>query len=265
MTFKSTTCGLIRQPHDYVTCLLFGKLSSRANRVSSGVRDVKSSACKPLPPELVFAAVVCLASIWKTAAKLCTCGHLKSGSVAGFGGAQGGPSCVYFWVAGGFLLLSFLLLSPALWCSPLHSQVVDPVGFWVGDIREGDFVDGGVVWVYEQKEKCGETKRPSAERQPKLEWERTDRQVPFDTCFWHVLFACFCLLLNTHIWEAGRACGFTEDRVTQNVPSWVHPGRISHSDPGEDAQVQVATSVCYVWARFLLVLGSSCAPLLLLC
>lgn len=142
----------------------------------------ESPACT-LPPKVVFVAMMCSASIWKTSPKLYTCGHLKSVSMAGFGGAQGGASCAYFWVAGGFLLLSFLLFSPALRCSSLHSQVVDPVGFWVGDFAERDFVDGWVVWVYQQKEKCGEAKRPGAEWQPKLEGERTDRPVPFGTSF----------------------------------------------------------------------------------
>lgn len=111
--------------------------------------------------------------------------------MAVFGGAQGGASCAYFRATRRFLLLLFLLFSSALWCSSHHSQVVDPVGFWVGDFAEGDFVEGWVVWSYQQEEKCREAKRPGTEWQSKLGGDRTDR----------CTLKPFTILSNTMFWE----------------------------------------------------------------
>lgn len=160
--------------------MLLGKVCSRTNCVFPRACDTESPACRLLM-KVMFMVVVSLVRMWKTSPKSYSHGHLKSVSVTVFWGAQGGASCAYFWVTGGFLLLLFLLFSPALWRSSLHSQVVDPVGFWVGDFAERDFVDGWVVWIYQQKEERGEAEGPGAQWQPNLGGERTDGQVYFDT------------------------------------------------------------------------------------
>lgn len=136
--------------------------------------------------------------------RLQSCGCLQSVSVAALGGAQGGAPAVNSWAVRGFLLPSLLLFPPALRGPPPHPQVVDPVGFWVGDLAEGHFVDGRVLGGDQQEEERREAEGPGAHWQPELAGDTTHTGQRFGTIFGLCAYAC--LWLTPPLGKLGGPC-----------------------------------------------------------
>lgn len=49
-----------------------------------------------------------------------------------------------------------------LFFSAFQGQIIDAVGLWVGDLAEGQLVDGGVVGCQEHEDEGGEAEGPGA-------------------------------------------------------------------------------------------------------